>query len=64
MFGGKLQKTKFKYCGVSIEAVLDRIPTAKIISEENGVYTIEAETFGSGIEMWLRSQDKYVELMV
>lgn len=64
MFGGKLQKTKFKYRGVSIEAVLDRLPTAKIISEENGVYTIEAETFGSGIEMWLRSQDKYVELMV
>ena len=60
MFGGKLQKTKFKYCGVSIEAVLDRLPTAKIISEENGVYTIEAETFGSGIEMWLKSQGENV----
>lgn len=56
MYGGKLQKTKFKYSGQSIEAVLDRLPTAKIISEENGIYTIEAETFGSGIDMWLKSQ--------
>ncbi len=56
MYGGKLQKTKFKYSGLSIESVLDRLPTAKIINEENGIYTIEAETFGNGIEMWLRSQ--------
>ncbi len=61
MYGGKLQKNKFKYCGLSIESVLDRLPTAKIISEENGVYTIEAETFGNGIEMWLRSQGDSVK---
>ncbi len=60
MYGGKLQKTKFKYSGPSIEAVLDRLPTAKIISEENGIYTIEAETFGSGIEMWLKSQGNHI----
>lgn len=60
MYGGKLQKTKFKYSGPSIEAVLDRLPTAKIISEENGIYTIEAETFGSGIDMWLKSQGENV----
>ncbi len=60
MYGGKLQKTKFKYSGPSIEAVLDRLPTAKIISEENGIYTIEAETFGTGIDMWLKSQGENV----
>lgn len=60
MFGGKLQKTQFKYSGLSVESVLDRLPTAKILSVENGVYTIEAETFGSGIEMWLKSQGEYV----
>lgn len=63
MYGGKLQKTKFKYCGLSIESVLDRLPTAKIISEENGVYTIEAETFGNGIEMWLRSQGDFLKMI-
>ncbi len=61
MFGGKLQKTQFKYSGLSIEAVIDRLPTAKILSEENGVYTIEAETFGTGIEMWLRSQGDNID---
>ncbi len=56
MYGGKLEKIKFKYLGTSVEAVLDRLPTAKILDEENGVYTISAEVFGKGIEMWLRSQ--------
>lgn len=63
MYGGKLQKTKFKYSGLSIESVLDRLPTAKIINEENGIYTIEAETFGNGIEMWLRSQGDRVKFL-
>lgn len=62
MFGGKLEKVKFKYKGMSVEAVLDRLPTAKILSEENGVYTISAEVFGKGIDMWLRSQGDLVEL--
>lgn len=56
MYGGKLQKLKFKYCGENVEAVLDRLPTAKILAEEDGVYTISAEVFGKGIDMWLRSQ--------
>lgn len=56
MYGGKLQKVKFKYCGADVDAILDRLPTAKILDEEEGVYTISAETFGKGIEMWFRSQ--------
>lgn len=61
MYGGKLQKIKFRYKGNSIEAVLDRLPTAQIINEENGVYTIAAEVFGKGIDMWLRSQGDFIE---
>ena len=56
MYGGKLQKLEFKYRGKSVEAVLDRLPTAQVVKEENGVYTIKAEVFGKGIEMWIRSQ--------
>lgn len=63
MFGGKLQRVKFLYRGISPEAVLDRLPTAEIVSEENGVYTIEAEVFGKGIEMWLRGQGDAVEVL-
>lgn len=63
MYGGKLEKIKFKYSGCSVEAVLDRLPTAKILDEEDGVYTISAEVFGKGIEMWLRSQGDVVTIL-
>lgn len=62
MYGGRLQKVKFRYFGGNIEAVLDRLPTAKILSEEDGVYTVSAEVFGKGIDMWLRSQGSMVEV--
>ena len=51
MYGGKLQKVRFKYSGPDIDAVLDRLPTAVIESEENGIYTVKAEVFGKGIDM-------------
>lgn len=63
MYGGKLQKVKFRYTGTDVDAILDRLPTAQILDEENGVYTVSAEVFGSGINMWLRSQGSYVELI-
>lgn len=63
MYGGKLQKVRFNYFGPDIDAVLDRLPTAQILSEDNGVYTISAEVFGKGIEMWMRSQGEYVKVL-
>lgn len=60
MYGGKLQRIRFRYTGPSIEAVLDRLPTAKVVEKEDFGCIIEAETFGKGIEMWLRSQGKYI----
>lgn len=63
MYGGKLQKIKFIYSGSNVEAVLDRLPTAEILEEKDGEYTIKAETFGKGIDMWLRSQGEYVRVI-
>ena len=63
MYGGKLQKIKFRYSGSSVEAVLDRLPTAQILDETDGVYTISAEVFGKGIDMWVRSQGDAVEVV-
>ena len=63
MYGGRMCRVKFRYSGPSIEAVLDRLPTAQILSEEDGVYTVSAEVFGSGIYMWLRSQGDAVEIL-
>ncbi len=63
MYGGKLQKIKFWYKGPSIEAVLDRLPTAKILQHDGNGYLISAEVFGKGINMWLRSQGDMVEMV-
>ncbi len=66
MYGGKLRRVKFQYSGYSVEAILDRLPTAKILDEEphddgkRTVYTISAEVFGDGIDMWLRSQGESI----
>ena len=63
MYGGKLRRVKFKYTGPDIDAVLDRLPTAKVVSGEEGGYIVSAEVFGKGIDMWLRSQGDYVKLI-
>lgn len=63
MYGGRLQKVKFKYSGLDIDAVLDRLPTARILDEEDGVYTVSAEVFGKGIDMWIRSQGENVQMI-
>lgn len=63
MYGGKLQKVKFKYSGPDVDAILDRLPTAEILDEKDGVYTISAEVFGKGIYMWLRSQGDFIEVL-
>ena len=63
MYAGELRHVTFDYSGASVEAVLDRLPTAKIISQENGVYRITAEVYGSGIDMWLRSQGSAVRVV-
>ena len=61
MYGGKLERIKFRYKGMSLEAVLDRLPTAQVLSEDEEGWVISAEVFGKGIDMWLRSQGELVE---
>ena len=63
MYGGRLQKIKFKYNGPDIDAILDRLPTAEILDEQDGTYTVYAEVFGKGIDMWLKSQGSYIEIL-
>lgn len=63
MYGGELMRVKFRFYGGSAEAVLDRLPTAKIVSRQQDQYEIEAEVFGKGIMMWLLSQGEKVEVL-
>lgn len=61
MYGGKLERIKFRYTGPSLEAVLDRLPTAEVVRKDDDGWTISAEVFGKGIDMWLRSQGTFIE---
>lgn len=56
MYGGKLQTIKFRYTGPSIEAILDRLPTARATQNPDGTWNVTAEVFGKGAEMWMKGQ--------
>lgn len=63
MYAGKLIKLKIKWYSPNTEAVLDRLPTAKIIKQTDEYTLIEAEVYGKGIIMWLLSQASGVEVI-
>lgn len=71
MYPGALTRLQFRYTGQSIEAILDRLPTARVVEadgDEDGDkdkrgYVVEAEVYGNGILMWLLSQGSAVEVL-
>lgn len=63
MYPGDIEEVTFEFSGPSLEAILDRLPTARVICESAGVYTIKVETFGKGIYMWLRTQGEHVRIV-
>ena len=63
MYSGELVKLQFRYTGSSVEAILDRLPTAKVVQEEPHGVLIEAEVYGKGALMWLMGQGENVEIV-
>nr|WP_320024567.1 WYL domain-containing protein [uncultured Acetobacterium sp.] len=63
MYTGALKKITFKFWGDSLEAVLDRLPTAKVINQSGKESIIEAEVYGEGVKRWLLSQCEYLEVL-
>lgn len=63
MDAGELKHIKFEFNGPSVEAILDRIPTAEIIKSDGNKHTIKAECYGDGVLMWLRTQGDYVKML-
>lgn len=63
MFPGEFRKIKFSYTGPSVQAILDRLPTAKVVEEKDSTYIIEAEIYGTGINMFLLSQGRSVKVL-
>lgn len=63
MFGGELRTIKFLYRGLSIEAVLDRFPTAEVLKHDDKGWLIKAEVYGDGVDIWLRGQGDIVKVI-
>ena len=63
MFGGELRKILFLYKGLSIEAVLDRFPTAEIVRHDETGWLVSAEVYGDGVDIWLRGQGDIIEVV-
>lgn len=57
---GTLRKVEFQFVGNSLEDVLDRLPGAVVKRKDREGYVVEAETFGAGLEKWLRSQGESI----
>lgn len=62
MWPGKLRTIQFEFTGSAIQAILDKLPTAKIIERNGRTYTVEADVYGDGIKMWLLSQGKRIKV--
>ncbi|MBQ7502446.1 WYL domain-containing protein [bacterium] len=63
MWAGKLRTIRFEYSGRSVQAILDRMPTARIIEKRQDRYLLGAEVYGDGIKMWLLSQGSWVKVV-
>lgn len=63
MYMGRLVKLQFRYTGSSLASILDRLPTARVVAEDEGGWIIEAEAYGRGVLMWLLTQGTMVEVL-
>lgn len=63
MQSGECRRIKFSYSGPSVQAILDKIPTAKVIDIKGDEKIITAETYGKGINMFLLSQGSMVQVL-
>ena len=46
-----------------MDAILDRLPTAKVLSKDEEAFIVEAEVYGNGIVMWLLSRGDRVDVL-
>lgn len=65
MYTGELITIQFKFWGDSLEAILDRLPTSKVVryDEKDNRPIIEAEVYGEGVKRWLLSQKEFLEVI-
>lgn len=63
MWPGKLRHIRFEFTGPSSQAILDKLPTARIVEISGTKSIIEAEVYGDGIKMFLLSQGSWIKVL-
>lgn len=63
MWPGPSRRIRFEFTGPSLQAILDRIPTAKVVDRIDNKSIIETEVFGAGIKIFLLSQGSWVKVL-
>lgn len=63
MWPGKLRTIRFEFTGSAIQAILDKLPTARVIERNGRTYTVEADVYGDGIKMWILSQGRRIKVI-
>ncbi len=63
MYAGELMVIRLKFYGGNPEPILDRLPTARVLEQNENECTIEAEVYGKGIIMWILSQGDKIEII-
>jgi predicted DNA-binding transcriptional regulator YafY len=64
MHTGPLKRVRFICRELSVEAVTDRLPTARVEKKyKDGRCLMTAESYGDGVDMWLKSQGEWVEIV-
>lgn len=62
MYTGDFKTIEFEFFGDSIEAILDRLPTAKVIEKIDNGYKVRAEIYGEGVKRWILSQKEFLKV--
>lgn len=62
MTWGELVTVKFWYNAPSVQAILDRLPTARVVEQKNGSTLIEAQGYGEGLRYVLLSFGRLVQV--
>lgn len=64
MFPGETVKIRFEFSGLSLQAILDRLPTAKVVEKNGNKSIVEAEVNqGRGLIMYLMSQGSWIKVL-
>ena len=64
MFPGDPVQITFEFSGLSLQSVLDRLPTARVIERNGDKSTVTAEVnYGRGLIMYLLSQGSWIKVL-